>query len=186
MLTLTVTKFYIYFTHQHPFFFIDFCIFLYLFVIYVITVLLRWHPHFPSWINPWLILLIITEDLIGSKSRLPDELLERGHHSLGLGRDVGGLGWPHHGAGAPLVLPQAEPNGLVLAICTHGDQELALVSVFRLQVHRTRSRTWIWMGFMWCGARNEERIHSKIIHKYARDNTTILHCSIVVCYTTAE
>ena len=66
----------------------------------------------------------------------PDELLEGGDHSLGLGGDVGGLGGPHHGAGAPLVFRQAEADGLVLAVCAHGDQELALVPVFSLQAHR--------------------------------------------------
>ena len=83
--------------------------------------------------------MIITEDNIARKPWLPDELLEGSNHSLGLGRDVGGLGWPHHGAGAPLVLPQAEPDSLVLAVCAHRDQELALVSVFRLQAHKKQN-----------------------------------------------
>lgn len=76
------------------------------------------------------------KDKIVGKPWPPNELLEGGDHTLGLGGDVGGLSRPHHSAGAPLVLPQAEPDGLILAICAHGDQELTLVSVFRLQAHR--------------------------------------------------
>lgn len=76
---------------------------------------------------------------------IPDELLKLADHPLSFGRDVARLSRPYHSAGAAFVLSQAETDGLILAVCAHRDEELALVPVLRLPGHRERNTgTGLW------------------------------------------
>lgn len=77
---------------------------------------------------------------------IPDELLKLADHSLGLGWDMARLCRPDDSAGAAFIFSQAETDGLILAVGTHWNEELALVSVPVLPWYRERNMNRVTMG----------------------------------------
>lgn len=111
----------------------------------------------------------------------PDELLKLFDHSLGLSWDMAHLGRSNNSAGATFIFCKAETDGLILAVCAHGNEELALVSVPCLPTNRERNTNMVMMGLKPDGLEGVKQ-QSRVLFKW--QSTSVAFLSDQTCKDT--